>query len=652
MQSGRNRAKSHTFRWRAMASQMNSVRLLTTGSRFMTGVRTLTNLGATLALLVIMLATTADVVLRTTYRPLKGVYELTELLMALVVFLSMAYAAHKNKHITVDVLTSRLPKNISAILLALSGLVSLYVCGMLLWRVLLSGSMAITSGSVSSSLYVPLAPFIFAAAFGILLLCITEAQSLVRAFAQVRSILTWRTTVLLVLGTIFVLALILLYYWLPESTLTRPVIGVVCTALLLLLMVFGVPIGFAMMLAGLLGYGLVRGVDPGLSMISTTAVSSVMSVTFSLIPLFILMGHFTFHSGISKELYETAYRWIGHRPGGLAMATIAACGGFAACTGSSLAGTVVMGQVALPEMRQRGYRETLATGCVAAGGTLGVLIPPSTGFAFYGIMTEQSIGTLFISGIVPGVLLVAIFIGIIYAMAKLRPGIAPPGSTCSLREKVYSLKGTWGMLLLFALVIGGIYTGVFTATEGGAVGAFGALVIGVVRGKIRWAQFRRALLDTGQTTAMVFTILVGALIFGQFLTITNVPHDLAELVAGLEINRYWVLGAIFMLFIVLGMFIDVAAMVLLTVPILYPIVDALGFDAIWFGVFVVVVCEMGMITPPVGMNVFALHGIARDVPLYTIFRGITPFLIGMIILVGLLIVFPQIALFLPRLMTG
>lgn len=332
------------------------------------------------------------------------------------------------------------------------------------------------------------------------------------------------------------------------------------------------------------------------------------------------------------------------------MATVGACGAFAACTGSSIAGSVIMGRVASPEMKRHKYDPALATGSIAAGGTVGILIPPSIAFVMYGIMTDQSIGKLFIAGIIPGVLEILSYMIVIYILCKRNPLKGPPGPRTSFKERVVSLRGVWGMLILFMLVLGGIYQGFFTPTEAGAVGAFGALVIALARKRLNGQNFLDSLLEAGLTTAMIFAIFVGAFIFGYFLTVTKLPIELAGLVTGFPLNRYVILGFILVFYLFLGCILEPASMIVITIPIIFPIVVNLGFDPIWFGVIMVRVCEMGMITPPVGMNVFALSGVVKDVPLYTIFRGIFPFLLADICHVALLIAFPQIALFLPSMM--
>jgi len=332
------------------------------------------------------------------------------------------------------------------------------------------------------------------------------------------------------------------------------------------------------------------------------------------------------------------------------MATVGACAGFAAVSGSSLATAATMGTVALPEMKRYKYDPALATGCIAAGGTIGILIPPSVIMIIYAILTEQSIGKLFLAGFIPGVLEALFYMGVIYIICKRNPSLGPPGPRTNFMEKIVALKGTWIVILLFVLVIGGIYLGVFSPTEAAGVGACGALIFALGRRRLNWQNFRASLVETVKTTAMIFVIMLGAMILGYFLAVTRLPFELATFIGGLQVNPYIVMVLILFLYLLLGCVMDALAMILLTVPIFFPLAMALGFDPIWFGIIIVRVVEMAAITPPVGLNVFVIKGVAKDVPLYTIFRGIIPFLMADVCHVALLIAVPQVVLFLPGFM--
>ena len=426
-------------------------------------------------------------------------------------------------------------------------------------------------------------------------------------------------------------------------------VGLIGIITLIVLLFAGMWIGFAMAFLGFFGFAYLGGMDPALGVLSTVPYSTIAHYGVSVVPLFLLMGNVAANSGISGDLYKTGYKWVGHLPGGLAMGTIGACAGFAAICGSSLAAGVTMGKVALPEMERYQYDPRLATGCVASGSTLGILIPPSLGFIIYGLLTEESVGKLFMAGILPGILLSVLFIATIFVLAKRNPAIGPPGEKVSLKEKVLSLRHTWAMLALFLLVMGGIYGGFFTPSEAGAVGAFGSIIITFISGKLTFDKLIATILQTGQMTAMVLILLVGSMIFMSFLSITKLPFSVADYVAGLSLPKYSLFAVIILIYLILGMFMDAMSSMVITVPIIYPTILVLGFDPIWFGVIMVLVVEMGLITPPVGMNVFVLSSVTNE-SLGTIFRGTTPFVFAILIGIILMTIFPKIALFIPSLM--
>lgn len=430
------------------------------------------------------------------------------------------------------------------------------------------------------------------------------------------------------------------------------VVGVITMGLLFALLLLRVPVGAAMAAVGFVGLVYLSGITSALGVLATSTYSSLSSYALSVVPLFVLMGYFAFYAGLSQDLYRTAYIWMGRLRGGLAMGTVAGCAGFAACCGSSVATGATMAAVALPEMRRYGYDDRLATGSLAAGGTIGILIPPSICFVVYGIITEQSIGKLFLAGIFPGIMEAVFYVMTIYILCRLRPEFAHrmPMAKITAKEKLMALGNVWAVLLLFMLVIGGIYGGIFTPTEAGAVGAFGACLLMLMKGKLTRQNFAGALWETGQTTAMVFFIFIGATIFGYLLAVSQLPMQIAAGIAALPLNRYAILTGILFMFIVLGCIMDTLAIIMLVVPIVFPAILKLGFDPIWFGVLMVRISEIGLITPPVGLNVYVIQGVAKEVPLSTIFRGVVPFLIADFIAVSLLIAFPQISLFLPNLM--
>jgi C4-dicarboxylate transporter, DctM subunit len=413
-------------------------------------------------------------------------------------------------------------------------------------------------------------------------------------------------------------------------------------------MMLRVPVGIAMGLVGVLGFGyLIGDIDPALKLLAQSPIRTATDAEFAVIPLFLLMGAFSSASGMSRELFRASNTFLGHMRGGLGIATIAACGGFAAICGSSVATAATFSKVAYPEMRAHGYPQSFSTGVIAAGGSLGIMIPPSTVFAVYGLITEQDIGKLFIAGIVPGLLAVGMYIVTINIIAFVRPGFLPAGPRHSWTERLEAVRDIWAVVLLFIFVIGGLYGGLFTATEAAGMGAAGALIISVLRGKLSHADFWRCLIESLRTTAAVFTILIGALIFGYFLTITQVPQKLTEFLTGLGLGPYGVLVLIMLTYLALGCIMDAMAMIILTIPIVFPVIKALGFDPIWFGVIIVMTVELGLIHPPVGMNVFVIKSVIKDVKLSTVFYGVMPFVLTDICRLAILIAFPILAIWLP-----
>ena len=428
-------------------------------------------------------------------------------------------------------------------------------------------------------------------------------------------------------------------------------VGFLGITILIFLIFARMHIGISMGLVGFLGFAYIVGIDPALGLLRTVPYTTFASQGMSVIPLFILMGSFAFAAGMSEDLYRTVHKWLGHFKGGLAMATVAACACFAAISGSSLATAATLGKVAMPEMKKYKYDPGLATGSIAAGGSIGILIPPSVILIIYGIITEQSIGKLFLAGFIPGILEAVFYIIAIKILTKRNPTLGPPGPSATLNDKMRSLLKTWEVIVLFIVVIGGIYTGVFTPTEAAGVGAFGTFCFAMLRRKLNWTTFKSSLLNTASTTGMLFLIVLGAMVLGYFFSVSRLPFELATMVGDLPVNRYVILLLILVVVGLLGTIMDSMAIVLLTIPVFFPMILKLGFDPIWFGIIVVRVTEMGLITPPVGLNVYIIQGITGE-PMGTIFRGVIPFIIADVCQIIVLIAFPQITLFLPSLMSG
>ena len=413
------------------------------------------------------------------------------------------------------------------------------------------------------------------------------------------------------------------------------------------LMVLRVPVGIAMGLVGIGGFAAITGPGPALNLLAQSPIRTVTDYNLSLVPFFILMGVLATNSGMSRELFRAGHAWFGVFRGGLALSTISACAGFAAICGSSVATAATMTKIALPEMKRFGYRDDIATGVIAAGGTLGILIPPSVVLAVYAFITEQDVGRLFIAGVVPGLLAVLMY------MLTVRVAYGrslPPGERFDRREAIRSLGGIWAVLLLFIAIIGSIYLGIVTPTEAAAAGAVLTALIGVIRGKLNASRIMDSLVEALRTSVAIYTVLIGAILFGYFLAITQTPQKIAAWLSGLDLGAHGTLALILIFFIVMGCILDAMAMVILLVPIVFPVITQLGFDPIWFGVIIVMTVELGLITPPVGMNVFVINSISRETSLPTIFRGVLPFVVTDIVRLTLLVAFPAIVLWLPKTM--
>jgi tripartite ATP-independent transporter DctM subunit len=427
-------------------------------------------------------------------------------------------------------------------------------------------------------------------------------------------------------------------------------VGIIGIVLLLILFALRMQVGMSMLIVGFLGFAYLSNTSASLTLLGMVPYATAGAYGLSVIPLFILMGMFLSYGGLGKDIFESANTWVRHVKGGMAMATIAAIAVWSAISGSATATAASLGSVVLPEMKRHKYNDALATACVAAGGTMDILIPPSSVLVLYGLLTEESIGKLLIAGILPGLLLAALFAVVILIWVKRDPTAAPVQPPATYRERIRSLKPIWAVIVIFLLVMGGIYQGFFTPTEAAAVGAFVSLIVSLVSKRFSRNALIGALASAASTTAMLFLILIGAIILSRFLAITLIPYKLSAYIAGLNVSRYVIIGIIGVVLIILGCFIEGLSLMVLTVPILYPLIIDLGFDGIWFGVWLVTLLNIGMVTPPVGINVYVTAGVARGVPLMTIFKGVTPFWISMVAAAILLVAFPEIATWLVSFM--
>ncbi len=420
--------------------------------------------------------------------------------------------------------------------------------------------------------------------------------------------------------------------------------------LLLILFVFGIPVGFAMGLVGFVGFCVVISLDAGCNMLATVTWDTFSKYGLTVIPLFIFMGQVAFYSGVNEKLYTAAYTWVGHIRGGIAMATILACSAFAAICGSNAATAATMTTVALPQMNKYNYEPMLSTGAIACGSTLGVVIPPSVVLIIIGLSTEQSIAKLFYGGLGAGILLASLLTMTVYVLCTLHPSWGPVGKKTSFKEKILSLAGAVEMLILFLVVMMGLYFGLFTPTEAGAIGSFFAVVIALVQRSLSWEEFKRSVFDTLRISCMVIVIITGAMVFGRFLAITRIPFDIADWVVTLPFSKVTVMGIIFMIYIIGGAVMDALALLLITIPIFFPVAMELGYDPIWFGVTITIVTTLGAVTPPVGATTYVVGGMAKNVPLERVFKGVACFLPAYILCILLMMLFPKVVLFLPNLL--
>lgn len=421
-------------------------------------------------------------------------------------------------------------------------------------------------------------------------------------------------------------------------------------AALIVILLFKFPLGFSMMVVGFFGLVHLNGFEPALNVVGFEIIDIGTNYGFVVLPLFVLMGVFVARAKLSDDLYETSNAWLGHFRGGLAMATVAACGGFAAVSGSSAATAATMAKVAIPSMRKYGYADTLAAGTVAAGGTIGILIPPSAAMIIYGILTESDIGALFMAGIVPGIITMTLYCLAIMGVVRVWPDSGPTGTRSSWKHRFRSLYRVWGVLVLFFLVLGGIFIGAYTPSEAGAIGAVGALVFAILRRKMTLGAFFKSLVEAGFITTQIFTVAFGALILNQFINLSGMPEAIISFIEALDVAPLTVVFIILGIYVILGMFTDGFAMIFISVPIFVPIVEALGFDLIWWGIVTVMAVEISLITPPIGLNVFVLKSMLPDVPLTSIFKGIAPFFVADLLRLGIIVFFPVVVLWLPKVM--
>jgi len=427
-------------------------------------------------------------------------------------------------------------------------------------------------------------------------------------------------------------------------------VGIIGFCLFFVLIFLNMPIGFVMALVGFVGFGLIRGFEPAMALLSVQTYRTASEFILGSIPLFIAMGFFSMRMELSTDLFYAMNKWIGHVRGGLAMAVTGACTMFAAICGDAVATAAAVGGVALPQMRKNKYADVLSAGVLASAGNLGFLIPPSLALIIYAVITEQSIGTLFAAGILPGLLLAASFVITIWLWCRINPTLSTAAPPATWGERFSSLRYVSGSVFVIVLVLGGIYGGLFTPTEAAAIGVFGIILVGFIFRRVTWQRFAGGISDTALLTGKIFILITGARIFMRLITVSEVPLNLSETVATLQLSPYVFLVMVLAFYVIMGFFADIMAIIMITAPVLHPVLVGMGFDPVWISILIVVTVLMGMITPPVGMVIYALSGIFKDLPIYTIFRGVLPFFVAMIVCLVFMVVFPQIVLFLPNLM--
>ncbi|MGB3222849.1 MAG: TRAP transporter large permease subunit [Desulforhopalus sp.] len=600
------------------------------------------------AILLMMFVIVADVISRNVFNAsLQGAIEVVRVLMIVAVFGGMSYTALYGGHIRVDIFINKFSKPVKQSIIAVADLIAFVVIIIIAIGTFGEAQTLWQEQANTGLLRIPFAPFAYAT--GVFLIFFAMAL-LVDFLESIYEIILYDIRPLRYLVPAVVLVAGLFYVSLNPSVMpinmSSGITGIVCLLAMFALIFFGVHIGAAMAFVTLFGFSYLVSPEAGITLLSMTSQSIASDYIWSVFPLFAFLGILASNIGFGRDVYQTAYKWLGHLPGGLAIATVAGCGGFAAIVGDSTTGVVTMSAISYPEMKARNYDVRLSTGCICAGGALGILIPPSLGLLVYGIITEQSIGDLFLAALLPGLLETLALILYIYFICKRNPQLGPSGNYSTIREKFSSLKKSWHVMVLFLLVLGGIYSGVFSAYEAAAIGSVSVLLMGATTKRLSFKIFFYSVIEAAKMTSLILFIFVYANALGQLLAVSQVPVALANFITGLAINKYGTLCAIYILYLLLGCVMNVIPAMILTLPIIFPTIINLGFDPIWFGINVTILLEIGVLTPPIGINVFAMAGIIKEVPINTIFRGVFPFWIVMFLVLAVLTVFPQISLFL------
>jgi tripartite ATP-independent transporter DctM subunit len=601
---------------------------------------------------VMMFLTTADVVLRYIFnKPLHGVFVLCEMLMVGTVYFGIAYVQQKKGHVRVDIFIDKI-KGIPRTMLELSILfLSIIAFSIMFWKTASYGWEAwVTSDHTMGLIEYPLGPPKLVVAFGVGLLCLRFITDTRHHLAALRESRYWGLWAFLSILPTAGLALFLIFGS-SSLQLAPSNVGWIFLIIMIVLLLGGLPVSFSLLILAIVGYWTIAGPERTLSIVGIIPYDKIANYTLSVVPLFILMGNLAFYGGFVSAVYSTAQKWVGHIPGGLAQATVVGGAGFAAACGSGLASCATLAKICIPPMLKGGIDRKLAIGTIAATGPIAQMIPPSLVMVIIAVLTDQSVGKLLIAGIIPGIVAAINFMILIYIRCKLNPELAPQiQERVAWKERFASLRHGWGILMIAGIVMGGIYSGIFTPTEAGALGAFGALILGLLNKQIKWENIKEALRDTIKTTAMIFLIIATALLFGYFLGISRIPAMVSDFIIGLHVHRFWILLGVMILYIIAGCFIDMLAFAFLTLPIIYPSIVALGYDPLWFGVLTVHMFEMSLITPPFGLNLFILRGMVPEMTMGEIIQGVWWFIVMDLVTLAIYLTFPQLATWLPSLM--
>lgn len=612
-------------------------------------VRVISGIGAAV-LFLWMAFTFIDVLLRYLFsRPVAGSIEISEMVLAVIVFFGVAYTQRRKSHIRVDVITSQLSPKAAVAMDAATYIVCMGVVAILMWQGIENTISLAQTSEVSAQFRMSLAPAAAAVPLGCLLLLIVLLQDLLASIVEGLK-LRFQSRLWIITLVTPAVVMALLGLWMYSSGMSPPIVGVLGLVVMFIFVFLGMPIALALALVAFVFVGHLCGPNAGLEVAGATLYRNVADYSWSVIPLFVLMGFYIVVSELGADVYNSAYKWIGHFPGGLAMATVGGSAGLAAVVGDPAASTITIGTVALPEMKRFNYADSLATGAVSAGATLGPMIPPSIGFIIYGILSRQSIGKLFIAGIIPGLLLAASFIFTIYIACLRNARLGPPGQKSDWGARLSSLKSGGPIALLFLIVIGGIYMGVFSAIEGGGIGAFVAFLIALAMRRVTWQRFVFALTEAGKLISAVIFMIGGCLMFGVVLAASNLSMMLVSFISGLQVSPLVVVAVIMLLYLILGYVMESSIVLILTVPLLTPVAEAMGLDLIWFGVLLVLVTNLGMITPPYGSILFILRTMNKDVSIGTMYRGVMPFVVSTLVVAVLILFFPPLATWLPSMM--